>query len=197
MRRSLILLAALLACPAARAESPSELVAGLRQGGYVLVMRHASAPAAPPDAAAAEPDNRGRERQLDEPGKRAAQTMGAAIRRLRLPIGAVWSSPTYRALETVRLAGLPTPRTDPALGDGGQSMAGVPADRAEWLRRKAAEAPAPGTDTIIVTQLPNIAAAFGTAAAGLGDGEALVLRPGAAAPAGRIPIADWPRLAAP
>ena len=41
------------------------LVDELRHGGYVLVMRHASSPANPPDKSAADPENVALERQLD------------------------------------------------------------------------------------------------------------------------------------
>jgi len=76
----------------------------LQAGGYVLVMRHAEAPAGTPGASEAEPDNPRHERQLDARGKRQAAALGSALRRLRIPIGPIYSSPTYRALETVRLA---------------------------------------------------------------------------------------------
>jgi hypothetical protein len=129
--------------------------------------------------------------------------MGAALRRLRLPIGEVLSSPTYRARETARLAGLPAPRTVAELGDGGQGVQSMARGNAgaaagAWLRRQVAEPPRAGTDTVIVTHMPNLVAAFGAAASGLTDGEAMVFRPdgaGGAQPVARIKITDWPALA--
>ena len=53
-----------------------ELVKSLRQGGYVLVMRHASSPATPPAKMDADPENTGLERQLDEKGRKSAKAMG-------------------------------------------------------------------------------------------------------------------------
>lgn len=192
--------AGLAATTQAKAEilSGAALVTALRQGGYVLLVRHASSPPAPPVAGAAEPDNPGLDRQLDDKGKSAARAMGAAIKALRLPIGEVWSSPTYRARETVRLAALPTPRTTAELGDGGASMKATAPSQTAWLRAKAAEVPRAGTDTMIVTQYPNIQGAFGQTATGLSDGETLVFRPdgkAAGALVGRIKIEDWPVLA--
>ncbi len=174
------------------------LVRALQRGGYVLVMRHASSPPAPPGAGDADPGNRRRERQLDAKGRRDAEAMGAAIRALRIPVGVVWSSPTYRALQTARLAGLPTPRVAAELGDRGKSMQAATERQAAWLRAAAAARPRARTDTIIVTQYPNIQAAFGRAADGMGDGEALVFRPDGGAPilAARIAIERWPALAA-
>jgi len=175
------------------------LIAALRGGGYVLLMRHASSPRTPPDPAAADKANVAPERQLDDAGRASARAMGEALASLRIPIGRVLSSPTYRALETIRLARLGQPTVAAELGDGGQSMqAGAVASSADWLRRKIAEAPPAGANTIIVTHFPNIASVFGDQAQGLADGEALVLRPdgkGAAPLVARVKIEQWPLLA--
>jgi phosphohistidine phosphatase SixA len=176
------------------------LVQHLQQGGYVLLMRHAHAPAEAPDRAAADPANRKLERQLDDTGRNAARAMGDAIHKLRIPIGTVFSSPTYRALETVRLAGLARARTFEELGDGGQNMRmDAVAGEAAWLRNQIAQMPKAASNTVIVTQMPNIQSAFPQYAAHLSDGEALVFRPdghGGAELAGDIKMDDWPGLAA-
>ena len=191
----------LIATGAAQAEplSGQALAAALRQGGYVLVMRHASSPQSPPSAAEAGPDNPNRERQLDEAGRKAAGAMGAAIKALRIPVGEVWSSPAYRALQTARLLGAPDPKTAVELGDNGRSMQAVGADQPAWLKARAAEPPRPGTDTLIVTHYPNLLAAFGQGVADITDGEALIFHPtekGRLDLVGRIPIEAWPALAA-
>lgn len=174
-----------------------DLVRALQRGGYVIVMRHARSPLAPPSAAEADAGNPGRERQLDAAGRQSAQAMGAAIGRLRIPIGEVWSSPTYRARETVRMAGLPAPKTAPELGDNGASMQALAQDQPAWLRARVSEPPRRGTDTLIVTHAPNIGAAFGREGANLSDGEALVFRPaghGQAALVAHVKIQAWPTL---
>ena len=158
--------------------SGAALATALRQGGYVLLMRHASSPPAPPAAGSAERDNTNLERQLDETGRSSAQAMGRAIKTLNMPVGEVCSSPTYRALETVRLAGLPIPTIAAELGDGGQSMQAISKGQAAWLQAKVAEKPRAGTNTIIVTQFPNIVEAFGQNASGLAEGDALIVHPG-------------------
>ena len=51
-----------------------------------------------------------------------------------------------------------------------------------------------GKNTIIVTHYPNITEAFPQAAAGLADGEALILHPdgrGSAALVARLKIGEW------
>jgi phosphohistidine phosphatase SixA len=174
------------------------LVEALRHGGYVVVMRHAHAPDAPPTAPAADAGNTKGERQLDAAGQKAAREMGAGLRALHLPIGAVWSSPTYRARQTARLAGLRDAKIATELGDNGRTMSAATGDQAGWLRSLANRAPRGRTDTFVVTQYPNIKAAFGDEAANMKDGEALVLRPANGAPllAARVTMEQWSRLAA-
>ncbi len=80
----------LLARPAlAQTLSGEALVKALRQGGYVLVMRHASSPREAPARESANPDNVKVERQLDDTGRATATAMGQALRDLRIPIGTV------------------------------------------------------------------------------------------------------------
>jgi hypothetical protein len=75
--------ATLLTCTAmpraAQTLSGPALVTALQRGGYVLVMRHASSPSAPPDEKTANADNVGRERQLDANGRATATAMGQAL----------------------------------------------------------------------------------------------------------------------
>jgi phosphohistidine phosphatase SixA len=173
------------------------LVQALQGGGYVLLVRHASSPFEPPSPADAEPGNTKPERQLDDAGKASARALGEAWRSLRIPVGQVLSSPTFRALQTVRLAGLPQPATLAELGDGGQSMQAV--KDGGWLIAKVAEIPSPGTDTVIITHVPNIRAAYAAESAGLEDGEAMIFHPrghGAAEFMGRVKIQTWPQLGA-
>lgn len=200
LRLALILTGA-IAAGTAWGESLSgvALVTALRQGGYVLVMRHAHSPRTPPAAGNAERDNAKSERQLDEAGRSAAQAMGTAIKALRVPVGEVWSSPTYRALETIRLARLPDPEIAAELGDNGQSMQGASGIQSAWLRTKVAALPRAGTNAIIVTHLPNIMGAFGQSASALADGEALVVHTddaGKEEVVGTVKIEEWPVLSA-
>lgn len=184
------------AVPQGQSASAQSLVTLLKKGGYVLVLRHARSPGTVPDRQTANPDNVKMERQLDDTGRQTSTAMGKALRDLKIPVGEVLSSPTYRALETVKLAQLPNvqPRTE--LGDGGQSMQGGASDaQAQWLRERANRLPT-GTNTIIVTHSPNISGAFpevGTVA----EGEAVVVGPGEKGVPrvlGRIKIEEWPGL---
>jgi phosphohistidine phosphatase SixA len=176
--------------------SGDALVRLLRQGGYVIVMRHASSPRNAPGKETAAADNVKLERQLDEAGRSGATAMGTALRNLRIPIGEVLTSPTYRALETVRLAQLANPQSHVELGDGGQSMQGVSDAQGAWLRDRVMRLPR-GTNTIIVTHMPNIARAFPDWGA-VADGEAVMVGPEGRStgptPVGRMTIEEWSRL---
>jgi phosphohistidine phosphatase SixA len=168
-------------------------VDALKKGGYVIVLRHASSPRELPDDRTANPDNTPRERQLDETGRKDATALGQALRRLAIPVGRVVTSPTYRARETVRFAQLPKPEEAAELGDRGRSMQGVTEADGAWLRTRAAQFSS-GSNTFLVTHLPNIMRAFPEHAADVGDGDALVFGPdgkGGATLVAFVKIAQW------
>jgi phosphohistidine phosphatase SixA len=172
------------------------LVKALRQGGYVIVMRHASSPQEAPDVKTANADNIDRERQLDKPGRASAVAMGKALRELKIPIGEILSSPTYRALETVRLMQLGKPTSIAELGDGGRSMQTSTDAQTAWLRKEVEKFPV-ATNTLIVTHLPNMSRAFPEFTQNLKDGEALIFGPdgkGVATLVARVKIEEWPRM---
>jgi phosphohistidine phosphatase SixA len=171
------------------------LVRALQKGGFVIVMRHTSSPRDVPDKKTANPDNVKPERQLDEEGRTTATAMGKALRDLKIPVGEVFTSPTYRALETVKYAQLGKAQPVEALGDNGQSMQGGTEAQAAWLRKAVTQFKA-GTNTILVTHFPNIRGAF-PELTDVADGEALVYGPdgkGGATLVGRIKIEEWGKL---
>lgn len=199
---ALALLLAALACSPFAQASPlkdSTLLSALQHGGCIILMRHASSPDAPPSARRAAPGNANLERQLDADGIAAARAMGAALKRLSIPIGEVLSSPTFRARETVSAAGLGSPKVIDRLGDAGHSMSqSAIAGWSAWLRHTVGQRPPAGANTLIVTQGPNISAAYGRITSGLKAGGALIFRPdghGNAQLLGSMQIADWPQLA--
>jgi phosphohistidine phosphatase SixA len=171
--------------------SGDALVNALRHGGYVIVMRHASSPREVPDKEHANPDNTKPERQLDETGRTTAAAMGKALRDLKIPIGEIFSSPTYRALETIRLEGLANPKPTPELGDNGQSMGITTEAQAAWLQKAVTQFPS-GTNTLLVTHFPNLTRALPKDATGVEDGEALIFGPGGLV--ARVKIEDWAKL---
>jgi phosphohistidine phosphatase SixA len=172
------------------------LVRALERGGYVVVMRHASSPAEPPPKDSADAENTRDERQLDEMGRTTATALGNALHELKIPVGAVLSSPTYRALETVKYAQLGTAHAYPQLGDNSKSMQGSTEAQAHWLQNEVKQFPS-GANTFIVTHNPNIVAAFPQIGSALADGEALVFGPdgqGGSTIVARIKIEKWSSL---
>ena len=170
--------------------SGEALVTALQGGGYVIVMRHASSPQQAPDVETANPDNVNRERQLDETGRRDAIAMGDSLRRLKIPIAEVESSPTYRALETARLAGFPEVVAHEELGNRDMRSSGDA--YAAWLRERVADAPQQG-NILLVTHSPNIVGAFPELNSGPEEGEALVFDPNGShtTPVARVSIIEW------
>lgn len=168
----------------------AQLADTLAAGGHVIVMRHANSPRDLPDAATRNADNVDGERQLDALGRRTAQAMGEALRSHAIPVGEVLSSPTYRAMETARLLGFDALPVE-LLSNEGMREAG--AQHATWLQDAVAR-PATNGNRLLITHGPNLSAAFPEHSQGMGEGEALVFRPGAATGPTlihRIRIEDW------
>lgn len=182
--------------------SGEALVEALRGGGYVLVMRHASASVperrgpgfgGPPGGA---PGGGGagaaeREPELDDHGIGGVTGMRHAFRELEIPVGDVLTSPTLRARQHVRHFGFGDEHVVAELGTDDMQPSSA---RSAWLAAKAAESPRPGTNTVIVTHAPNIRGALDVAE--IDEGEALVVQPGATAViVARVPIEEWAKLA--
>src|SRR5579862_6454271 len=117
------------------------LVTALRSGGFVIVMRHTSSPREMPSKQTANADNLKVERQLDEEGRTTATAMGKALRDLKIPVGEVLASPTYRAMETVKYAQLGNAKAADELGENGQNMSGGTEAQAAWLRKRVTQFP--------------------------------------------------------
>jgi len=88
---------------AAPALAGSALVAALRGGGYVLYLRHTSTDFGENDERMTDYQDCKSQRNLTDAGRAEARAIGAALRELRIPIGAVLASPYCRTLETGRL----------------------------------------------------------------------------------------------
>jgi phosphohistidine phosphatase SixA len=182
-----------VASAASRLEGKN-LASALAGGGYVILMCHASSSVTLPTAGQAAPGNVGHERQLDDRGRASASAMGEAFRHLRITVGEVLSSTSYRALETARLAQFPEPHTYNDLAESGRS-----AESSGSLQAQVAVLPDGATNTVIITHAGNIMDAFPDDAKDLSDGEALIYRPtghGKATIVAKVKIDDWPKLAA-
>ena len=76
----------------------------LRRGNLVLVMRHAATEAGLGDPPGARPDDCATQRNLSEEGREQARRVGERLRREKVPIARVYTSPWCRCRETAMLA---------------------------------------------------------------------------------------------
>jgi phosphohistidine phosphatase SixA len=193
-----LVLALLLVAPASGADPPAlagaQLLAALREGGLVLYFRHASTDFGQNDEQMTGYEDCARQRNLTDAGRDEARRIGAAIKRLDIPVAEVMASPFCRTMETAQL--IFGRATSTAAVRGGPARPDTP-DRYTELRKLLATPPRQGTDLAIVSHGNPFAAVAGTPY--LAEGEAAVIRPLGAqgfVVIARIPKDAWDALAA-
>jgi len=192
-------LSALLAAagPAVAADD-KDIAQALHGGGLVIVLRHG---ATFPDQADTDPlnfDNISAQRNLNDQGKALAKAFGEALRQAGVPVGKVYTSKYNRAYETAVIAGFKDIEKTADITEGGLVVSpNENARRAAAFRKMLATAPAPGTNTILVTHQPNIIAALGKDWFDVKEGEASIFRPenGGYTLIARVQMDEWPRIA--
>jgi phosphohistidine phosphatase SixA len=154
--------------------SLTKLLGELRQGGFVIYLRHA---ATVPAGSANEAENLANcadQRNLSSKGRADALQIGKSIKTLGIPIGAVVSSPYCRAKDTARLAfGHYT--EEPELSFVISYDADETRRLAASLRRLLAAVPEPGSNSAIVSHSANLYEAAGIFAKP--EGAAYIFRP--------------------
>lgn len=105
--RLLALLALACSLPLAAADDAGLAGPALREallrGGYVLYFRHAATDFSQNDEQMTGYEDCARQRNLTERGREEARTIGAAVRRLGIPVTTVLASPFCRTRETAEL----------------------------------------------------------------------------------------------
>ena len=179
----------------AQTQDVKTLAAQLKQGGHVIVFRHGATNRDQADTDPFNFDNVAKQRQLSDKGREVALQVGAAYRKLGIPIGEVYTSKFNRAVETGKLVSGHDVVSTLDFTEGGLVVTPIENDRrAEVLRKMAATRPAAGKNTLIVTHKPNIVDAFGRDWFEVKEGEATVFRPdgfGKLIPVARIQAVDW------
>jgi phosphohistidine phosphatase SixA/plastocyanin len=177
----------------------NRLVTAMKQGGYVIVLRHG---ATNPNQADTDPlhrDNIASQRLLSAQGREVAARVGDSFRKLGIPLGKVYSSEFNRATETAKLVSGKSVTTTPDLTEGGLVVSPAEnARRAKALKGMASTAPDAGVNTLIVTHKPNILDAFGEDWFGSKEGEASVFKPDGSnnlVLVARVQPADWIKIA--
>jgi Histidine phosphatase superfamily (branch 1) len=148
------------------------LADALRRGGYVLYFRHTSTDFGQNDEGMTSYEDCTKQRNLTEQGRAEARAIGAAIGRLKIPIGDVLASPFCRTVETGRLVFGRATST--------QAVRGGPAvsedsDRYSALK-KLFSTPVPGGVNTAISSHGNPFRAV-TGAPYLAEGEAAVIEP--------------------
>jgi len=91
--------------------------AALRQDGAIALMRHADAPGGFGDPPGFRLEDCATQRNLSAKGRAEAERVGAALRRERIAIGKLLSSPWCRCMDTARLMGMGAVETAPAFSN--------------------------------------------------------------------------------
>jgi phosphohistidine phosphatase SixA len=179
---------------AAAAQADAALVQKLREGGYVLYMRHAATDFSQNDSRMKSYEDCANQRNLTDRGRVEAREIGMHVKRLGIPVGEVLASPFCRTMETARLAfgkaqamnevrGGPVQSEDPRRYDG--------------LKVLLSTRPSGKTNTVIASHGNPFQAVAGSPY--LAEGEIAVVRPEGAmrfSVIARIRPADWSGLRA-
>ena len=81
---------------------PSEVIAAMRSGRHVILLRHALTDYSTRDSGVL--GDRARQRTLSAEGQAQARGLGRAFRALNIPVDIVLASPVFRASDTAALA---------------------------------------------------------------------------------------------
>jgi phosphohistidine phosphatase SixA len=179
--------------------SPAEWINALRAGGHVIVLRHGATHTDQADTDPLNLKNVAQQRQLNNTGRELARSTGDSLRKLKVPVGQVYTSMFQRAVDTGAHLGFGdvTPTAD--VTEGGLVVTPIENNRrTQALRKLAAAVPAAGTNVIIVTHKPNIMDAFGKDWFEVREGEASVFKPdgnGGYKLIVRVQADEWSKLA--
>ena len=82
-------------------QSPeAEVISALRGGGYIIVIRHGATPTDQADTDPLHLENIDKQRQLNDSSRAQARLIGESMRKLKIPVGEVYTSMFNRAVET-------------------------------------------------------------------------------------------------
>jgi phosphohistidine phosphatase SixA len=191
----------LLGRAAPAAADTQDVISALKQGGYVLIFRHGATDDSQKDIYPFNFDDMKTQRQLSDKGRETARQIGASLKKLNIPVGAVYTSRLNRAIETGKLISGQDVKSVDALTDSAAGSAsgmanpsGGNAKAGAALRELINAAPQAGTNNLLVTHKTNIADAFGKDASDVQEGEAFVYKSNGTGPStfvARIKAADW------
>ena len=197
-----VIASAMQPAPSLAQQPAREIFAELKQGGFVIVIRHGrtnESPSLPRDESPTNLANCSGQTMLTEVGQAQARAIGAAFQNAGIPVGKVLGSGLCRAIETGRLAFGRVEVSDALLIESFVPVAGAPVpppwpERVDAMKEMIATMPQAGTNTVLITHFPNIKATLGIQ---INFGDAAIVKPdghGRAAVVGKILSRDWPSL---
>lgn len=177
------------------------LLAQLRGGGVIIVIRHAATDRSRPDADERTGPDAGpvdfadcaTQRNLTDKGRADARAIGAAFRDLGVPVGTVWTSPFCRSRETAELAA-----GDAEVIDGLERLFPVRDEAADSRINQLIREHAPGAgEPNLVISGHGVYPSLLVPAVTLEEGEAAIyaLRDGTVVLLGRVAPNEWAGLA--
>ena len=188
--------------PSAAQELTRAAFENLKQGGFVVVLRHGKTNAVaglPEDKSPLDLANCADQAMLSEAGQDQARTIGMAFRSAGIPIGKVLASGYCRAIEMARLAFGRVEASDALLLPTFVAVAGAPAvaawpQRVATMKKMIATPPEGPANTMLITHFPNVRAALGVQ---IEFGDAVIVKPdgqGGSRLVARIFASEWPSL---
>jgi phosphohistidine phosphatase SixA len=148
------------------------LIADLRQGGYVIYLRHAMT-ATTSEPTVGDLADCSWQRNLSDSGRRQAASVGSRLSEPKIPVAAVEASPFCRARQTAELAFGRAPKVNADLFyHTTQTAEQVTAANAK-LKARLGERP-PGGNLVLIGHSPTMKAA---AAVELSEGEGAIVKP--------------------
>ena len=172
---------------------PVELVEALREGGYVIYLRHAITDRSKEDDPAVDLDDCSTQRNLSDDGREQARQIGEAFRALEIPIGTAYSSEYCRTRDTAELA-FGDYEVEPALTGFPEESDPTYEARVRGTEELLARAPAEGENTILVAHVKNLEEVAGRT---IEEGELAVFEPLGGRSyryRGQLPAGIWPEL---
>lgn len=179
----------------------SKIVPMLKQGGYVLVLRHCATDDSQKDVYPFMFNDMKKQRQLSDQGRKVAREMGVVIKTLGISIGQIYSSKLNRAIETGSLMSgeqiIPVNELTDSSAGNASAMAnpnGSNAKIGDAIRALVNKTPAIGTNNVLITHKTNIADAFGKELTDVKEGETLIYKPnpsGLPTLVGRVQASEW------
>ncbi|WP_368416607.1 histidine phosphatase family protein [Falsiroseomonas sp.] len=176
---ALLLAARRASAATAQGAEAAALIAALRAGGVVTVMRHGITDRSQVDTG--DLANRAGQRNLSAEGRAQSLRTGRAVAALGIPLGQVLTSPVFRARDTAELAFGARAVVEPKLtADDYTPDAALLRDRIAWLGTRSGRPSAPGATDVLVGHIVPLGMMLGRglAQAEFPEGSFAVFAPG-------------------